>query len=330
MDTMQPTGTPPPAEGERQDWSALPVETRAAVERALGSAVVEAVSQPTGFSPGVAARLRLADGRRVFAKAIGPKPNPDSTAFHRREARVVAALPPDAPVPRLLWSYDEDGWVVLVFEEIAGRHPVQPWRMDELHHVLDAMAELAAQFTPSPLSQPTVPSASERIDADICGWRQLSGPQAHLAPGLDAWSRRHLDALAEIETTAGAAVAGDTLLHFDIRADNLLLTPDRVWFVDWPHACVGAAWLDVVLFLPSVTMQGGPPPAQVLDRHPACRAAAPRGHPAALTAALVAVAGFFTLRSLRPPPPGLPTLRAFQAAQGAVARAWIAQRTGWS
>ena len=132
MDSTQPTGTPPPAEGQRLDWSAIPAGVRAAVERDLGSPVVEAISQRTGFSPGVAARLRLADGRRVFAKAISAEPNPDSPAFHRREARIVAALPPAAPVPPLRYLVDEDGWVVLVFAEIAGVHRAQPWRADEL------------------------------------------------------------------------------------------------------------------------------------------------------------------------------------------------------
>lgn len=41
----------------------------------------------------------------------------------------------------------------------------------------------------------------------------------------------------------------------------------------------------------------------------------------AVTAAVAAVAGFFTGEGLRPAPPGLPTLRAFQAAQGNAARA---------
>jgi hypothetical protein len=32
-----------------------------------------------------------------------------------------------------------------------------------------------------------------------------------------------------------------------------------------------------------------------------------------------------SVAALRPPPPGLPTLREFQAAQGAVARRWLAE-----
>jgi len=44
---------------------------------------------------------------------------------------------------------------------------------------------------------------------------------------------------------------------------------------------------------------------------------------------VAAIAGYFTRQSLQPPPPGLPTVRAFQAAQGVVARDWLALRTGW-
>ena len=34
----------------------------------------------------------------------------------------------------------------------------------------------------------------------------------------------------------------------------------RTMFVDWPHACIGAAFVDIVFLAPSVTMQGGPRP----------------------------------------------------------------------
>jgi thiamine kinase-like enzyme len=226
-----------------------------------------------------------------------------------------------APVPRLRWSYDEgdDGWVLLLFEDVEGRHPREPWREKELTRVLETLRQLARELTPSPL--PLV-SAGDRFERGICGWRSL---QQEPPAALDDWSRRHLNALATLEAAAPAAVAGNTLLHFDMRADNLLLTPERVFLVDWPHAGVGAAWVDLVCFAPSVEMQGGPAPEDLLDRYLAGRTA----DPDAITAAIASLAGFFTAGALQPPPPGLPTLRAFQAAQGAVARRWLAQRTGW-
>lgn len=50
--------------------------------------------------------------------------------------------------------------------------------------------------------------------------------------------------------------------------------------------------------------------------------------PQKVNAVLATFAGFFTFNSLQPAPPGLPTLRVFQAAQGEVARRWLAQRLG--
>jgi aminoglycoside phosphotransferase len=193
-------------------WDEMPAPVRSAIEDRLGSRVVSARSQAGGFCPGVAARLRLADGARVFVKAVCGSSNPDSPAIHRREARVAAALPAGVPAPALRWSWDDGEWVVLAFDDVDGRAPELPWRAGELDRVLDALVELESRWPD--------------------------------------------------------AVRGDTLVHLDVRADNVLLTPDRVLVVDWPWAGVGASWLDLVAMLPSVAMQGGPAPDDVWRAHP--------------------------------------------------------------
>jgi aminoglycoside phosphotransferase (APT) family kinase protein len=315
---------PPSAEGVRLEWAALPERVRSAIEGRLGSPVVEATTQPGGFSPGVAARLLTRDGRRAFVKAVSPEGNPLSPTFHRREARIVAALPESAPVPRLLWSYDEgdDGWVALVYQDVEGRHPALPWRPHELDRVLETLDLLATTLTPSPLPAEIASTVGDWIKAHGNGWQRFL---ARPSPGRDDWSIRHADALAELEARAVEAAQGDTLVHFDIRADNMVMTSERLFVVDWPHARLGQPWVDLVFFAPSVAMQGGPSPEELLARHPAARAA----DPDAVTAVVAAIAGYFTWQGTRPPPPGLPTLRGFQAAQGDVARRWLAERTGW-
>ena len=316
---------PPPASNVRRPWSALPAATRAEVERRLGSRVVGAATQVGGFSPGVAARLQLADGGRAFVKAVSPGPNAEAPSIYRREARVVGAMPAAAPVSRLLFVLDEDpdGWVVLAFEDVEGRQPALPWRDDELEIVLAAMAALATDLSPSPLTPPLVGDAAEAFgDAVGLSWGSLV---ASPDPALDPWSARNLPRLAALEALAPEAARGDTLQHFDVRADNLLLTADGVRVVDWPHAHIGQPWIDLVWFAPSVAMQGGPAPAELVKRYQPARDA----DPAALDAVIAGVAAFFTAGSLQPPSPGLPTLRAFQAAQAEVACAWLAERTGW-
>jgi len=72
-------------------------------------------------------------------------------------------------------------------------------------------------------------------------------------------------------------------------------------------------------------MQGGPDPESLFTTHPIAHNAEPE----AVTTVLAAPAGYFLSNSHKPPPPGLPTLRAFQHAQGQAALAWLRHRTGW-
>ncbi|NUP44375.1 MAG: aminoglycoside phosphotransferase family protein [Streptomyces sp.] len=311
----------PPAAGVRTPWEALPPTVRNAVADVLGNPVVHAVTQPGGFSPGTAARVRTADGRRAFVKAVSADTNPHSPTLHRIEARHTAALPHTTPAPRLLGTYDDGTWVALILEEIPGRQPHVPWQKRELERVLDAVAELSRTLTPSPVD---APPAAEALADDFSGWQRLRAQEPHELRGrLDEWSLAHLPRLVDIAAGWSQAAAGDTLAHADLRADNMLLTADdRVVFVDWPHAVRAAPWFDLLVMLPCVRAQGGPDPEEVFTAHPVGRQA----DPDAVTAALAALAGFFVEKSLLPAPPGLPTLRAFQRAQGDAALAWLRRR----
>jgi aminoglycoside phosphotransferase (APT) family kinase protein len=294
----------------------VPPAIRETIEQRLGARVERAVTRPGGFSPGLAATLELADGRRVFAKAVGPEPNPDSAGMHRDEARIAEALPPDAPAPRFFFSVEDGGWVALVFEHVDGHEPGLPWRAGELERVLEMLTALAAALTPAPIAAPSI---AEHFDELFHGWRSLEAPE-------DDWAAAQLGELRELEARWAEAAAGETLLHCDVRADNVLLTPERVVLVDWPHACLGAAWVDLLAFLPSVAMQGGPHPWQVWESHPVARGVSTER----LQPVLAALAGFFAYRATLPPPPGLPTLRAFQAGQGREALAWLKRSLGAS
>lgn len=308
----------PPAAGVRTPWEGLPGRVRDAVASILGAPVATATTQRGGFSPGVAARVAAADGRRAFVKAVSTEANPVSPGMHRTEARNTAALPARVAAPQLLGSYDDGTWVALVFEDIVGHQPHVPWRADELGRVLRAVHDLATTLTPSPVDAPPV---AVRLAEQFSGWQQLAASgDVH---GLDPWAVRHVDRLAELSASWAVHAAGDTLTHGDLRADNILLTADdRVIFVDWPHASLAAPWFDLLTMLPCVRAQGGPAPEEVFTTHPLARGADPDG----VTAVLAALAGYFVTHARRPPPPGLPTVRAFQHAQGVAALGWLRTR----
>jgi hypothetical protein len=313
----------PFAAGVHLPWAESPERVRRWVEESTGSAIAHARDVAGGFSPGSCAILRLENGRSVFAKAVGSTLNPASPSMHRREVRIAEALPPPTPAPRLLDHYDDGEWVSLLYEEIVGAMPRHPWVERELERVVGGLALLHESVTPCPIDG--LERTSEQFAWAFGGWRSLAAMTGGGA-GLDDWAGRNLDRLVELEAEGVVAVdAGDTLVHGDIRSDNLLLTESSVVFVDWPHASIGAPVFDLVAWAPSVALEGGPDPETLLRRYPAGSGT----DPDATTAIVALVAGFFTYHGSLPPSPGLPTLRSFQEAQGSVARRWLRERTGW-
>jgi hypothetical protein len=305
-------------------WDDLPDDVRARIEAAVGP-VVSTETMTGGFSPGLAARLTLASGETVFAKAVSGAQNEMAPRFHRREILVASRLPPTVPVPRLLWSWaaeDPAGWVVLVFANVVGHPPAQPWNPAEFRQVVSALNDLSRNLTPSPVPAEAIGARATGLPIAGGYWRRLRDE------GLehpDRWVAHNLDALVALEDRVPELNPGTTLLHMDLRGDNMLLTADGVVIVDWPHATIGPAWLDGVFFAPSVAMEGGPEPADLVPMLDALREADPHD----LTIGIAETAGFFTYQGLQPDIPNLPGLREFQEAQGVVARRWLASRPDW-
>ncbi|MEV6487453.1 aminoglycoside phosphotransferase family protein [Actinoplanes sp. NPDC051633] len=296
-----------PAVGVRIGWLDLPSHVQEAVAEILGSPVLEAESQSGGFSPGTADRVVTASGDRAFVKAVSPDQNPVSAGMAREEAVVAAALPRDAPAPTLLGTVDDGHWIALVFEDVDGRHPRTPWVEAELDAAVRGLTKLAHRLTPSPL--PGLTTASQRLARDFDGWSRIAAdPPADLEP----WLIPHLDELVTRSTRALDSLSGDTLVHCDVRADNMLYTPaGEMVFVDWPWGCNGPAWLDISLLAMNVLVHGGDVddllPAEGVD-------------------VVIAFTGYLLDRSRDAPPPGLPTVRAFQRWQGDALLPWMRSR----
>ena len=305
------------ASGVRIRWADLPASVRAGVEGVLGEPVVAAEPQRGGFSPGTADRVRTAGGRRAFVKAVGAALNERTPTMHRREAVVTAALPPQASAPRLLGVHDDGDWVALVLTDVEGRHPHTPWEPAELAAVTAALTGLAQALTPSPLRDAT--PAAVRLRHDFEGWQRLADdPPVDLAP----WVTVELPWLCAAADRGLAALAGDTLVHCDIRADNLLIRPDgTVVVVDWPWGCTGPSWLDTLLLGVNVRVYGGDGEAVLTGLSSRTGVS-----PATLTDVLVGFTGFFVDAGRLPAVPGLPTVREFQRAQGEALLPWLRRR----
>lgn len=296
----------------RITWTDLPPGIRARIEGIIGGLVVEARSQAQGYSPGTADRVLTDNGRRAFVKAVTPALNEHSAELAAQEMRVTAALPDHAPTPRMLGGFETGDWVVLVLEDVPGRHPSLPWSAPDIEIVRAGLAELAGALTPSPL--PDAPRASDALAGDFAGWDHIA---ADPPADLDPWARAHLPALrASAARGLAATASGDTLTHCDIRADNILVRDDdRPIFVDWPWGCIGPDWLDRVLLAVNVLVNGGTAERLLTGLDPDV-----------VTDVVAGLTGFFLHTSRTPPPPGIPAVRAFQRAQGDALLPWLRER----
>ncbi|MET8088562.1 hypothetical protein [Micromonospora sp. NPDC005220] len=174
----------------------------------------------------MAVTLDTASGR-VFCKG-GESASPVAWLY-RNEARVNPWLPEAAP--RLLWTVERDGWLLLGFEHVAGRHPDLTPGSPDLPVLAALLIELGGQLSPCP-------------------------PIA-VRPFADRW-----DSLI-----ASELVDGDTLLHTDMTPRNFLVSEGRagsatrVRLIDWSSPARGAAWIDAAFLLLRLVRAGHTPAA---------------------------------------------------------------------
>jgi aminoglycoside phosphotransferase (APT) family kinase protein len=247
--------------------------------------------------------VELADGRSVFVKHAL---TPEAEGWLRLERNVYEHV--HAPfMPGYLGAHD-DGEVAIVLEDLAAAERPPPWSPERIDAVLETLAALRAVEPPSGL-----PLLDDMRD-HLVGWSRVRddpGPLLSTAICTREWLDSALPTL--LEAAEAAQLAGSELLHADVRSDNLFLRDGVAVLVDWNLACVGNGLFDVAFWLPSLRLEDGPEPWEVLAD------AAPLA---------AAVAGFFAARAGLPAPEGAPTVRAFQLKQLEVALPWAARELG--
>ncbi len=278
------------------------------VERVLGARVVSL--EPVagrGYTLTERRRAVLDDGRSVFVKAAVD----ELTAGFLRDEHVVYSQVRGAFLPEF-HGYDErDGLPLLVLEDLSDARWPPPWTAADVDAVRHTLAVVAATKAP-----PGLRTIEEWNQEWVTRWdRVADDPEPFLSLGLcsRAWLEEYLPALRT--AARRAPVAGDALLHLDVRSDNTALTDRGAVLVDWNWASTGNALVDVVAWCPSLCIEGGPLPEHVVDEDGV-------GEIAAL------LAGFWAATAGLPPPPTAPRVRDVQAAQLRVCLPWAARALG--
>lgn len=222
----------------RRTWEQLPEPVRHEIMCHCGP-VHGNIAAPAGLNSEFSATLNVGGGDSmpaglVFVKGITAD-HAQSWA-HRRERYVNPLLP--AHAPRILWSTETAGWLMLGFEHVPGRHANLSPGSADLPLVSGAASAIAHTLSPAPV--PDLPELAEQWTR-LAAWRRLRhNPPTDLHP----WSLSQLDQFVDWGERAVEAVDGASLVHTDLHAFNMLIDGSaRV--VDWAWSRRAASWVDV-------------------------------------------------------------------------------------
>jgi hypothetical protein len=278
--------------------------------------VVESVTRAAGRAPSRWERVRgggytpaerwiaeFADGTRAFAKVgtidrIGEWLRIEHQAYKEISGPFM---------PRMLgWA---DGDVpALLLEDLTEAHWPPPWDAELVDRMLATLEAVAS--TPCPQWARPV-TAFEEITT---GWSHIAAePAPFLELGLvtAGWLKRALPVLLDHQHPP--ELAGDQLLHFDVRSDNMCFTDSGALLVDWNWIGRGNRLFDVAAWLPSLRFEGGPRPEEVCPE-------------AGVFAA--SLAGYFCSHAPRALIPDAPHVRRVQFEQATTALPWAARWLG--
>lgn len=294
----------------RIHWNALPEDVRRQVLAGLtaGPENVQAVRFPQGgFTSGLVCIIDTAAGS-YFVKAMHESSPQASIELIREEQRVLSRKVQSYPIPSLVHTVEQSGWIVLVSEAVSGV-PLDE-RIDEagLVAAMDALVVLRERFVAQADWLPRVAARYEGLLSHV--------PQLlHRRPELAGTSSP-----AAVSTRAERAVAaasdGDELVHGDLRPDNVLVEASgRAWLVDWAWGCRGQVWADAVTLMCSAREVRPQRRWELLTEHPVCEHATTEN----LHGYVDAIAAMYDWAGRRPAPPGLSGLRPWQREQARLA-----------
>ncbi|HEY8680419.1 MAG TPA: phosphotransferase [Candidatus Dormibacteraeota bacterium] len=246
-----------------------------------------------GFTPASRGLVRLPDGRRAFAKGA----TTDLTEAWLRAEHYVYTHLRGSFMPQLLGWDDSGERPMLLLEDLSGARWPPQWRAGDESLVMAALDELHA--APAP---PGLPGAEDEFGDS---WPDVvADPEPFLSLGLVSavWLDANLTALRG--ASRRARFAGRSVVHLDIRSDNLCFRDGRALIVDWNWAALGDPAVDAQFWLPSLVLERGTPPVQLEPEYAAW------------------LLGFFAARAGLPPIPDAPGVRPIQLAQLEVVLPW--------
>jgi hypothetical protein len=239
--------------------NAPPQYLQSLVEDAIGKKSTRWNIPDCGLSPALRFSVTLEDHTRVFVKASIDE---QTEQWLRTEHFVLSSVSENF-MPCVIDWLDKPGIrPVLISQDLSdaywpASHAGVAWRDGDFDLLFEAIKKLSSFEAPLGLSslQNRKTSLWSEIANDAEGFLNLKLCS-------ERWLRKSVDTLIDAEKRADKT--GTRLVHGDVRSDNICFVDSQVIFVDWSQAARGNGFYDLASLLPTLHLEGGPAPYEVV------------------------------------------------------------------
>lgn len=320
-----PFFAPPAAREAKPSFDIMPPEMRQKIENRLSGEITSGEVVYGSLSSSAGYVLTFDSGLKVFAKGSHPEEMSHGTLHIRTEIRTYEYVPVLKETSPRLYSWvsdnNEDGWTLGLWSFIAQHDTAQ--FSDRASEVMALVAQVHAAVVPEGI----LPAAQTHnyigaFLADEKKWRRIEGEASRRTKFLNLfedptaaqdWLARNITALIALQSDAGVRSFAQSLIHGDLRTDNILLGKDRSWLVDWPNACIGPRVFDLVMLFTHLESLGYAEAESFLPLYDAASGTRFATSDIDEVAAMAgSMAGYFADQAYRSVPEKLPRLRWMQ------------------
>ncbi len=237
----------------------FPPYLKKTIEDRLNQKIIFWTKPDCGLSAAIRYSLQLENNNKVFVKAATDK---ETEIWLRTEYLVLNSYEEDF-IPKIITLIDEpENFPVLLTQDFsdaywaAGNNGVC-WRDGDIDLLLETIKKLSSIKGHHPLPH------LKNNNANV--WTKIaSNPDGFLKLKLCSkkWLLNNIEYLIIAENNVNET--GTNLVHGDIRSDNICIKNNKVVFVDWSNAAIGNAEHDLANLLPTLRLEGGPLPFQIM------------------------------------------------------------------
>lgn len=238
-----------------------PLYLKQRIEDIIGKKTLRWTRPDCGLSSAHIFSVVLEDSSKIFVKAATDS---DTATWLKKEHLVLSSLKEDFIPEIIKWIDTTENYPILITQDFSDAYwPASDngvsWRKGDFDLIFETVEKLSTTKGLSNL--PNLENHKTNI------WSKIAlKPQGFLNLKLcsDNWLTQAINFLIDAEQKANEM--GNFLVHGDIRSDNICINGTQVIFVDWSNAANGSPNHDLANLLPTLYLEGGPTPYEIMPK----------------------------------------------------------------